>query len=511
MNEFENQEQNTDAAGGAEEYNSAAAEQPAENTAEENAVNGENDTAQAPSFTEGEQPKQQGDTSEPQQEAPVYNGQQAPFNGNNAAPFMPYGNPYGQSGVYGQPPMQQINYTPVMPSVERKPMSKGLRVFCIVLAVFIALTGTTLTGYLCGRSSASGGSAGLYSKVEVDLSEKPKNTDEYTAGEVYEKLNASIVGICTYNDNGEGSNATGVIYTEDGYIVTNDHIYSSISAPRFRIYTADGKEYTAEYVAGDSISDLAVLKIKDGSGFKPAEFGNSNELYCGETVVALGRPSGATDATSITKGTVSMTERRVSITSNYSARMIQTDSAINPGSSGGALVNMYAQVVGITSSKQSGTDYDAVGFAIPTTTMQRVVSQLISEGKVTDRAKLGITYTEMNSVAADINNAKAVGIYVVSVSNDSDLYGKLNEGDIITKINGIDITNDDIVLDIIENCRAGDTITVSVVEADGSSAEYTARLGANIGESSYNAKLESKDNSESSSSGSGTFDFPFGE
>ena len=407
--------------------------------------------------------------------------------------------------------MQPVNYTPIKPKREHKPMAKGLRVFCIVLAVFIALTGTTLAGYLCGKSGSSAGGVGLYRKTNVDLAEKPKDTDELTAGEVYEKLNNSIVGICAYNANGEGSSATGVIYSEDGYIITNDHIYSKISAPKFRIYMADGSEHTAEYVAGDTVSDLAVLKIKEGSGFKPATLGNSDELYCGETVVALGRPGGASDATSITKGTVSMTDRRVSITSNYSSRMIQTDSAINPGSSGGALVNMYGQVVGITSSKQSGTDYDAVGFAIPTTTVQRVVSQLISSGKVTDRAKLGITYKEMNSVSAELSNAKAVGIYVVSVSNDSDLYGKLKEGDIITQINGIQITTDDIVLDVIENSKAGDKITVTVVGADGSTAEYTAKLGANVGESSYKEKLESKTEDNNSSSGSGTFDFPFGE
>lgn len=435
-----------------------------------------------------------------------------------------YGAPYGFSGTNpppfaNTPPVppdasfHPIEYSPVTPVKDYRPASKGLRVFCIALAALILLTGTTLTGYLFGKHGASVSSNRdkLYSDVELDLAAKPKDTDEYTAGQVYEMLNQSVVGISVYNSQGTITNATGVVYTEDGYILTNDHIYSTVAAPKFRIYLYDGTEYSAEYVAGDVISDLAVLKITDGSGFKPAVFGDSKELFCGETVVALGRPSGASDATSITKGTVSMTSRRVSVTSSYSARMIQTDSAINPGSSGGVLANMYGQVVGITSSKQSGTAYDAIGFAIPTDTVQRVVTQLISDGKVTDRAKLGITYQELDSVKAEISGAPGVGIYVASVSSDSDLYNKVAAGDIITKINGIAITGDDIVLDIIEESRAGDTITVTVMDQNGNISEYTAKLSANIGESSYKAELEEESQNSSSSSSGGTFDFPFGE
>lgn len=512
MNEFENPNHNNnnyDDVNSSENYEEASvAEAHSSESAEPQEFTESNSDAARDNCEEsrqnsGEHSEQTSDSGTPFNQSPYTNTASQPN-------FSPYENPYNMNG-YGQPILRPVGYTPIKPKKEHKAMSKGLKVFCIILAAFIALTGTTLAGYLCGKGSVSVNRAGLYSKVNIDLSEKPKDTDELTAGEVYAKVNESIVGICTYNSNGEGSNATGVIYTEDGYIVTNDHIYSNVSAPKFRIYTFDGKEYTAEYVAGDSISDLAVLKITDGKDFKPAEFGNSDELFCGESVVALGRPSGASDSTSITKGIVSMTERRVSITSNYSSRMIQTDSAINPGSSGGALVNMYAQVIGITSSKQSGTDYDAVGFAIPTTTMKRVVTQLIANGKVTDRAKLGITYTEMNSVSAEINNANAVGIYVASVSEDSDLYGKVGEGDIITQINGIDIINDDIVLDIIENSKAGDTITVTVVDKNGSVSSYTAKLGVNTGESSYNEKLEAGSDNAGDSSGSGTFDFPFGE
>ena len=423
---------------------------------------------------------------------------------------------FGASG-YGYPdfeqnnltPQNRINYSEVLPVKDYKPMSKGLKAFALIMAAVIMLTGASVAGYFLGRNSTG---SGTRKNVTVNLAAKPADTDEMTAAQVYEKVNSSVVGITVYNSAGDGSQASGVLYSEDGYIITNDHIYSEVGAPKFKIYTSDGKEYDAKYIAGDQISDLAVLKI-DGSGFTPAQFGNSDEIIYGENVVAVGRPSDATQASSITKGIISSTGRRVKTTSNYSAKLIQTDSAINPGSSGGALVNMYGQVIGITSSKLAGVSYDAVGYAIPTKTMKRICEELIKNGKVVSRAKLGITYTAINSVTAEINGYDCVGLYVASVSEDSDLYGKISEGDVITHLNGIEVTSDDIVLDIIEESSAGDKISVTVLTKKGNEVTLDAVLKANVGESSYTTEInssESSDNDSSSSSG-GTFNFPFGE
>ena len=423
---------------------------------------------------------------------------------------------FGASG-YGYPdfeqnnltPQNRINYSEVLPVKDYKPMSKGLKAFALIMAAVIMLTGASVAGYFLGRNSTG---SGTRKNVTVNLAAKPADTDEMTAAQVYEKVNSSVVGITVYNSAGDGSQASGVLYSEDGYIITNDHIYSEVGAPKFKIYTSDGKEYDAKYIAGDQISDLAVLKI-DGRGFTPARFGNSDEIIYGENVVAVGRPSDATQASSITKGIISSTGRRVKTTSNYSAKLIQTDSAINPGSSGGALVNMYGQVIGITSSKLAGVSYDAVGYAIPTKTMKRICEELIKNGKVVSRAKLGITYTAINSVTAEINGYDCVGLYVASVSEDSDLYGKISEGDVITHINGIEVTSDDIVLDIIEESSAGDKISVTVLTKKGNEVTLDAVLKANVGESSYTTEInssESSDNDSSSSSG-GTFNFPFGE
>lgn len=412
------------------------------------------------------------------------------------------------------PAYNPINYTVVEPVEDRKPMSRGMRFFAFLMALVVVATAACAVGYYYGGKKVEKSYIG--NDVAIGLEAKPVDTDEMTAAQVYEKVNPSVVGICIYNSKGQMANASGVFYTNDGYIVTNDHIYSDIAAPKFKIYTHDNKEYEAVYVAGDKVSDLAVLKIKDGE-FTSASFGNSDQLIFGENVVAIGRPGGASNASSITKGIISAKSCRVQTTSSYSSRLIETDSPINPGSSGGALVNMYGQVIGITSSKLASADIDAVGYAIPTTTMKRIVEELIKHGKVVTRAKLGITYMAIDSVSAEIKNYSHVGLHVESVAEDSDLYQKVKKGDIITHINGIEVTSDEIVLDIIERSRAGDKIDVTYIDKDGESVTIEAELKANVGESSYTTK-QSNEKGElpqlpESGDGDkgGAFDFPFGE
>ncbi|MBQ3057896.1 MAG: trypsin-like peptidase domain-containing protein [Clostridia bacterium] len=390
----------------------------------------------------------------------------------------------------------------IVPEKDDKLSGRGLKIFAFIMAMVILISTACVTGYFVGKNN------GAYkSKVNVNLASKPANTDEMTAAQVYDKVSDSVVGIIVYNENGSASYASGVIYTEDGYIVTNDHIYSNVPAPKFKVYTQDGKEYSAEYVAGDTVSDLAVLKM-DGKSFKAASFGNSDELIYGESVVAIGCPNEPTDKASITRGIVSAVDRRVQTTSSYSARLIQTDSPINPGSSGGALVNMYGQVVGITSAKLVAEAHESVGYAIPTTTMKYIVEELIKEGKVVSRARLGITYFAVDSIAVELGKYKYVGLLVDSVAEDSDLYGKLKKGDTIVQINGVDTTDDAVVLNIIEQSRAGDKITVTIVTESGESKTYKATLRANVGESSYQADINRLPQTPESNK---DFNFPEGE
>ncbi len=383
-----------------------------------------------------------------------------------------------------------------------KQNKKGIRIFAILVALAVLLTSVATLGYYAGRNALFGGSG----NTSLNLESKPQNADKYSAEQVYEILNKSVVGIAVFDNEGIKGYASGVIYSEDGYIITNDHIYSEVPSAQFKIYTYDGNIYDAKYIAGDTRSDLAVLKV-DSSGFYPATFGNSDELKFGEEVVAIGRPNDATSSSSITGGFISFLNRRVSNATSYTSKLIQTDSAINPGSSGGALVNMYGQVVGITSSKLVGSEYEGIGYAIPTTTVKFVVEELIKNSTVTSRAKLGVSYTEIDSVTAQINGTNITGLLIAEVTAESSLYGKISEGDIITEVNGEKILKGETVLDIIEASKPGDVISLKVyISQSDSYKTIEAELVRAESTSSYQTDSIPNNNQ----GGGGTFDFPYG-
>lgn len=397
------------------------------------------------------------------------------------------------------PIFNPVNYTEVKPVKDHKQMSRGLKVFSLILALVILVTGSLSTGYFIGKYSNR---VKYNTPTVIELESVPADSAALTPAGVYNKVNPSVVGITVYNAKGESASGSGVIFSEDGYIITNDHCYADISDPEFKIYAYDGKEYDAEFVAGDVISDLAVLKI-NAKGFTPVVFGNSDEIYYGQDVVAIGRPTDAIADSSITSGVVSAVSRRIQTTSSYSARMIQVDCAINPGSSGGALVNMYGQVVGITSAKMVATSYENIGYAIPSVIVKRIVDELIAKGTVESRAKLGITYFEITSVMKEINNYAAVGLYIDSVAEDSGLYGLVSEGDIMTVFNDMPVTNANVVLDEIERLYAGDTVPVTFIR-NGQTYTVNVVLGANVGSSSYVTGGSANNNGPE-------FNFPEGE
>ncbi len=384
---------------------------------------------------------------------------------------------------------------------------KGIKVFVLLIAAALVLAAVATLGYFAGKNSFPSNSGGSHT---LDLASKPENSDKYTTEQVYEVVNKSVVGIAVYDNEGIKGYASGVIYSEDGYIITNDHIYEGVTAAKFKIYTYDGSVYSAKYVAGDSRSDLALLKV-DSSGFYPATFGNSDELKYGEQVVAIGRPNDATSSSSITGGYISFLNRRVSNSTSYASRLIQTDSAINPGSSGGALVNMYGQVVGITSSKLVGSEYEGVGYAIPSTTVKFVVEELIVNGTVTSRAKLGVSYTEIDSVTAEINGSDITGLLIAEVNDDSSLKGKVSVNDVITEINGQKITKGDMVLDIIETAKPGDTVELTVfINNSRTYKTVKAQLIQAESTSSYESELSREPEIPKPENNGGTFDFPYG-
>ena len=357
----------------------------------------------------------------------------------------------------------------------------GINLFFTLICFLLAVSIAAAAGYIVGSNKDKIINNG------VVLAPKPNDNETLTTEEVYNKVNPSVVGITIYNDNGVSGYASGVVYSEDGYIITNDHIYENDKNAKFKIHDYQSNTYDAHYVAGDTRSDLAVLKI-DSDGFFPATFGDSDEINFGEDVVAIGRPSSPSDDSSITKGIISYPKRRVRNSTNYSSKLIQTDSAINPGSSGGALVNMYGQIVGITSSKLVGNSYEGVGYAIPTVTVKKIVESLIENGTVMNRGILGFTYQQIDSFSS--TNGISYGLLIASISDGSDMLNKVAVGDIITAVNGQKIVTDDVLIDTLELVLPGDTLTLDVFTKSGTTKQVKVKVLHDYGTSSYVTKEE---------------------
>lgn len=382
-----------------------------------------------------------------------------------------------------------------------KVKSKGLRIFCLILAFVLVAAFSATAGYMVSENKSTNATVSTSKKApKVSLDSKPEDAKAKSYTEVVENVRKSVVDIYVYSksDTASVGKSSGVIYSKDGYIVSNDHIFKGISNPQMIVRLYDGKEYKATFVAGDTRSDLSVLKlVKTPDNLVPATFGNSDEILAGEEVLAIGFTSENTTDPTVTKGIVSTPKTRVTGTSNYFSTFIQTDAALNPGNSGGALCNLYGQVIGITSSKLAGDEYDSVSYAIPTTTMKNVVTELIAEGTIKSRAKLGITYTEITSVLADVQSLPT-GAMIRSISEESGLDAdEFGEGDIITHVNGNKITTASVLLDVIESSKAGDSIELTIYKADTKkSVTVTVKLAADTGTTYYNNKSYTSDSTD---------------
>lgn len=291
--------------------------------------------------------------------------------------------------------------------------------------------------------------------------------EELTPAQVAAKVKPSVVSIVTYDTSSmfsqSQSQGSGIIYSADGYIITNSHVIGDTNKNRVTvILPATQKEYEAKVLGYDTTTDLAVLKI-DATGLTPAEFGNSDALVTGDMVLAVGNPGGVILAGSVSVGYVSGVNRVIdgNGTSTSAMKYIQTDAAINPGNSGGALVNMYGEVIGINTAKISGSDYEGLGFAIPILTAQPVVKDLSTVGYVTGRVKLGISCNEVTESMARYYGVPT-GVYVQSIDSNSDLNGKVSIGDVITKINGKKVASVTDVQDITTGMNEGDTVTLTI-------------------------------------------------
>lgn len=273
------------------------------------------------------------------------------------------------------------------------------------------------------------------------------------------------------------SEGSGIIYTADGYIVTNYHVIEnaisnqSISKVYVTLPNSD-EEIEASIIGADSVTDIAVIKIQK-EGLSAATFDDSNNLKVGELVVTIGNPLGRELAGSITVGYVSALNR--TLTSNgRTYKLLQTDAAINPGNSGGALVSSSGKVIGINTVKIGATDVEGIGFAIPSNIAKPIVDELIKNGKIV-RPYIGIS-----GISLDDNMAKRYnlvkGVYVAKIESSSAAYNSgIKVGDVIVKIDDKEITTIEELNEIKNSKNVGDTVKITVYR-DGKNIEINVKL-----------------------------------
>ncbi len=311
---------------------------------------------------------------------------------------------------------------------------------------------------------------------------------------VANKVRPSIVGITVeysvnsifyrnYTTNSTAkAEGSGIIISEDGYILTNNHIVNSSSnssyyevgkANKVTVYLYnDETAYDAEIIGTDEQTDLAVIKI-DKTGLQAAELGDSDSVQVGEFSMAIGNPLGM--QSSVTAGMISAVNREVTDSDGKTYTLIQTDAAINSGNSGGALVNSKGQVIGVNTLKLSGTGIEGMGFAIPINSTKDIYEQLIQYNKV-KRPYIGITGRDLDEALAKANNL-VVGVYVQAVEDFTAAQkADIRNGDVIIEADGQKITTMDELNEIKNKHNIGDEMKLKIYR-NGSEKEITLTLG----------------------------------
>ena len=308
-----------------------------------------------------------------------------------------------------------------------------------------------------------------------ELELEPAGKKELSLQEMYRDCVKSIVSIKSFVDGETGYYwGSGIILSEDGLILTNAHLVEGCDSATVTLQ--DDTEYEAKLVGEDSKTDIAVLKI-EARGLAAAAIGDSDALSIGDKVAAIGNPLGEEFRATLTDGIVSGIDRGMDYDGNY-INLIQTNTAINEGSSGGALFNMYGQVVGVTNMKMVSyySSIEGIGFAIPSSTVRTVVNALIKEGEVRGRPAIGVTVGAIPETAAEHYNLPD-GLYVSMVTEGTDAEKKgIREGDIITAVNGEPVLTSDVILKIRDSLQVGDVITFTIWR-DGESSDVEVIIG----------------------------------
>ena len=394
----------------------------------------------------------------------------------------------------------------------------GVKVTALLLACALVGGGAGFGGAALARSVGVGGGTAIHQSdrtVQEVTVKKVTGQTLMTPAEVYASTVGSVVSIncsaVSTNIFGQrvesASSGSGFVITQDGYIVTNHHVVASASSVKVTMY--DGKEYSAAVVGSDSDYDVAVLKVET-TGLQPVTLGNSADVNVGDTVLAIGNPLGELTF-SMSQGIVSCCDRAINV-SGTPFNMIQVDASINPGNSGGPLMNLYGEVVGIVSAKYSSysnTAVEGLGFAIPIGDVRAVITDIMENGQITSKPSMGIiagTMTRQMAAQYQIDKDNGVFVYSVDKGGAGEKAG-LRMGDVITKVDSMEITSMEDLTAAKKGRRAGDTVTVTYYR-DGQS--FTTELTFDAKAESTQQEQQTPQNGQGSSGWGSLYDYFFG-
>ena len=341
-----------------------------------------------------------------------------------------------------------------------------LVVCCMVLSSLFGFGGAMAYNKIIGTDAASQTASNTASTQNTGYSLENATGSSMTIQEVTDAAKNSVVEIKTegvmsdswmqqYVTEGAGS---GVIISDDGYIMTNNHVIDG--ANKITVTTADEQSYDATLVGTDSTNDVAVLKIK-ANGLKAATYGNSDKLNVGDMAIAIGNPLGELGGT-VTAGIISAKDRQLVI-DGKTMTLLQTDSSINPGNSGGGLFNGSGQLIGLVVAKSSGSDVEGLGFAIPINTAASVAQQLMTDGYVKGKPWTGMTYSEGSSGFDSFFGLSSSSVYIYSVDTETARKAGFEAGDVVEEVDGRTIESIDDLSAVITAHKVGDVLTFQIL------------------------------------------------
>lgn len=369
------------------------------------------------------------------------------------------------------------------PIAKDKPKRKlaAIAGICLISAVVGGLTTVAAVPYIYPDKTAAPLQTANTSYTQVaNLS---SSSTDFPVEAIAKNVGPAVVGVANFqsgrgfsldsNLQEVGSGSGFIIDAQKGYIATNNHVIEG--AQKITVSLSDGRTLDAKLIGADSRTDLAVLQISDTSNLTAVTLGDSSKVEVGESVVAIGNPGGDEFARSVTTGVISATNRNLDLQGVASYNLIQTDAAINPGNSGGPLVNYQGQVIGINSVKYSQTGFEGMGFAIPISDAMPTLQQLIDTGVAKHPALLVSTDDQYNEYAK-VNN-KPQGAYISGVElNGPAAKAGIQRGDVITKVDDIQILNSsDLVRELYKH-KVGENISITLIR-DGQTKNVAVTLG----------------------------------